>query len=68
MGRIKAMTLMAGSSPFHSCMRFQAHARGTAGAMFIATTLWRFKVPASKQAAAVYSKITLKFSVARPPV
>ncbi|KAH0515947.1 Catenin alpha-2 [Microtus ochrogaster] len=31
-------------------LAFQPHGGGTAGAIFIATTLWRFKVPASKRA------------------
>ena len=36
-------------------------------AMLIATTLQHFKIPATKQAASVWSQTTLKCSVAKPP-
>ena len=38
-----------------------------ARAVFIATTLWHFNIPATNQAAAVCSQTTLKCSVAEPP-
>ena len=53
MARIKAVILMAGSTPFLSFLRVEPQVEVLAGAMFIPKSIWSFKVPATTKKHAI---------------